>query len=122
MKIDVGNTLTIILGLLTLIGAIYRLAQVEANINSKISDNESKILIIIDALKDSLLDKLNAINAKLEIHITKYEGDKEYIYIYRLNDNEKTIEHKFNRLANWITQIAGYLHRKTGFQIRDDKF
>ncbi|MDZ8086513.1 MAG: hypothetical protein RMY16_13290 [Nostoc sp. DedQUE12b] len=122
MKIDVGNTLTIILGLLTLIGAIYRLAQVEANINSKISDNESKMLIIVDALKDSLVDKLNAINAKLEIHITKYEGDKEYIYIYRLNDNEKTIEHKFNRLASWITQIAGFLHRKTGFQIRDDKF
>ncbi|MEH2049576.1 hypothetical protein [Nostoc sp.] len=51
-----------------------------------------------------------------------YQSDKENIYEYRLNNADKTIEHKFNRLANWITQIAGYLHKKTGFQIRDDKF
>ncbi|MEH2200247.1 hypothetical protein [Nostoc sp.] len=42
--------------------------------------------------------------------------------LYRLNDNEKTIEDKFNHLANWIAQIAGLLQRKYGFQIPDDKF
>lgn len=122
MKIDVNNALTIILGLLTLIGSIYRLAKIEANINSRISQVETNLLTTVDTLKDSLTDKINVLNGKLEIHTAKYEGDKEYIYIYRLNANEKTIEHKFNRLANWITQIAGFLHRKTGFQIRDDKF
>lgn len=122
MKIDVNSTLTIILGLIALIGSIYRLAKVEAEIHSRISHVEASILMVVDALKDTLIDKINLTNNKLEVHITKYEGDKEYIYLYRLNDNEKTIEHKFNRLANWITQIAGYLHRKEGFQIRDDKF
>lgn len=111
MKIDIGNTLTIILGLLALIGSIYRLAQVEASINTRIS-----------SLEYSLISKLDLIERRLEIHVTQYQADKEYIYIYRLNDHEKTIEHNFNRLANWITQIAGFLHRKTGFQIRDDKF
>ncbi|MCC5606641.1 hypothetical protein LC612_07535 [Nostoc sp. CHAB 5834] len=122
MKIDINNALTIILGLLTLIGSIYRLAQIESNINGRISHVETSLLLALDNLKDSLVDRINVTNTKLEIHITKYEGDKEYIYLYRLNDNEKTIEHKFNRLANWITQVAGFLHRKTGFQIRDDKF
>ncbi|MEH1871614.1 hypothetical protein [Nostoc sp.] len=122
MKIDINNVLTIALGLFTLIGSIYRLAQIEANINSRISTVETNLLIVTDNLKDNLIDKLNTINSKLEIHITEYKGDKEYIYIYRLHANEKALEHKFNRLANWITQIAGFLHRKTGFQIRDDKF
>lgn len=100
MKIDINNALTIAGGLILVIGAIYRLAQIEAKIN----------------------DKIDGVEKKLEILLTQYAGDKEYIYIYRLNSLEKAIEHKFNRLANWVTQVAGFLHRKTGFQIRDDKF
>ncbi len=100
MKIDINNVLTIAVALLAIFGAIYRLAQIEAKINDKIDD----------------------VDKKLEILLTQYAGDKEYIYIYRLNDLEKTIKHKFDRLANWITQIAGFLHQKSGFQIRDDKF
>lgn len=122
MKIDVNNALTIIIGLLTVIGSIYRLAQIEANINSKISHTEANILVVVDNIKDNLIERINATNSKVEIHITEYKGDKEYIYLYRLNANDKAIEHKFNRLANWITQIAGFLNRKEGFQIRDDKF
>jgi hypothetical protein len=100
MKIDINNALTIAAGLLAVIGAIYRLAQIEAKIN----------------------DKIDEVDKRLEILLTQYAGDKEYIYIYRLNNLDKAIEHKFNRLANWITQMASFLHRKTGFQIRDDKF
>ncbi|MEH2378775.1 MAG: hypothetical protein V7K27_07695, partial [Nostoc sp.] len=87
-------------GLIAVLGAIYRLAKIEEKIN----------------------DKIDGVNNKLDILLTQYAGDKEYIYIYRLNSLDKAIEHKFTRLANWITQIAGFLHRKTGFQIRDDKF
>lgn len=111
MKIDLNNSLTIILGLLALIGSIYRLAQVEANINARIS-----------LLEYNLISKLDLIERRLEVHVTQYQSDKENIYEYRLNNADKTIEHKFNRLANWITQIAGYLHKEGGFQIRDDKF
>ncbi|MEH1940087.1 MAG: hypothetical protein V7L01_07710 [Nostoc sp.] len=117
-----NNALTIILGLLTLIGSIYRLAKIEANINSRISNVETNLLLAIDNLKDNLADRINTTNSKVEIHITEYKADKEYIYLYRLNASDKALEHKFNRLANWITQIAGFLHKETGFQIRDDKF
>ncbi|MCL6752261.1 hypothetical protein KBT16_15340 [Nostoc sp. CCCryo 231-06] len=54
--------------------------------------------------------------------VTQYQADKENIYEYRLNTTDKLIEHKFNRLANWVNQISGYLHKESGFQIRDDKF
>ncbi|OYD92769.1 hypothetical protein CDG77_14040 [Nostoc sp. 'Peltigera membranacea cyanobiont' 213] len=111
MKIDLNNTLTIVLGLLALIGSIYRLAQVEANINARIS-----------LLEYNLISKLDLVERRLEVQVTQYQSDKENIYEYRLNSADKTIEHKFNRLANWITQIAGYLHKESGFQIRDDKF
>lgn len=122
MKIDVSSSLTIILGLIALIGSIYKIAQVEANINARISRIEASTLVIIDSSKDDLIARINTINNKLEIHIIEYKSDKEYIYLYRLNSTEKAIEHKFTRLANWITQVASYLHSKTGFQIRDDKF
>ncbi|MBC6434486.1 hypothetical protein FM036_29495 [Nostoc sp. HG1] len=111
MKIDVNNALTIILGLLALIGSIYRLAKVEANINSRIS-----------LLEYNLLNKLDLGERRLEVHLTQYQADKENIYEYRLNTTDKLIEHKFNRLANWVNQISGYLHKESGFQIRDDKF
>ena len=65
MKIDVNNALTIVLGLLTLVGSIYRLAQIEANINSRISSIETKLLLVIDNLKDTLIEKLNITNSKL---------------------------------------------------------
>ena len=93
MKIDINSALTIILGLLALIGSIYRLAQIESNINSRISNVETSLLLVVDNLKDNLSDKLNTISSRLEIHITEYKGDKEYIYIYRLNANEKAVEH-----------------------------
>ncbi|MHC5861700.1 hypothetical protein [Nostoc sp.] len=111
MKIDLNNALTIILGLLALIGAIYRLAQVEASIHARIT-----------SLEYNLSTKLDLVERKLEIHVTQYLSDKDNIYEYRLNNADKTIEHKFNRLANWITQISGYLNKESGFQIRDDKF
>jgi len=114
MKIDLAVTLTIVIGLITIVGSIYRLAQIESNINAKIS-----------LLEFSLNTKIGIIDSKIVIHLTQYQSDKEYIYIYRLNDHDKAIEHKFNRLANWINQISGYLNKQdkeTGFQIRDDKF
>lgn len=114
MQIDLTATLTIIIGLLTIIGSIYRLAQMEANINAKMS-----------LMEYSLNTKISIVEAKIVGHLIQYDNDKEYIYMYRLNDNEKTIEHKFNRLANWINQISGYLNKQNkenGFQIRDDKF
>ena len=121
MKIDINNALTIILGLLTLIGAIYRLAQVEANINAKINKVEITVLTAVDHLKDNFVDRLYIVERKVDVHLTEYNEKKLFVE-YRLNNNESLVKHKFDRLANWIKQIAGFLNKQSNFQIRDDKF
>ncbi|MDZ8135122.1 MAG: hypothetical protein RM049_07435 [Nostoc sp. DedQUE04] len=121
MKIDINNALTIILGLLTLVGAIYRLAQVEANINAKINRVESTVLTAVDQLKDNFVDRLYTVERKLDVHLTEYNEKKLFVE-YRLNGIENMVKHKFDRLANWVKQIAGFLNKQSNFQIRDDKF
>ncbi|WP_445629050.1 hypothetical protein [Nostoc sp. DSM 114167] len=121
MKIDINNALTIILGLLTLIGAIYRLAQVEANINAKINKVEITVLTAVDQLKDNFVDRLYTVERKVDVHLTEYSEKKLFVE-YRLNGIESMVKHKFDRLANWVKQIAGFLNKQSNFQIRDDKF
>lgn len=99
MKIDINNAFTITSLAFMLIGGIYHLARMEATIISKIG----------------LLDK------KLEVHLTEYSEKKQFVD-YRLNANEKLIEHKFNRLAGWVKQITGYLSRESNFHVRDDEY
>jgi hypothetical protein len=113
--------LDIILGTLAVIGAIYRLAQVEANINAKIARLESTIFTTVDNLKDNLVDRVSTTDRKLDIHLVECK-EKKFFVDYLLNDADKKIEHKFNRLANWINQISGFLKKQSGFEIRDDKF
>ncbi|MBW4675375.1 MAG: hypothetical protein KME52_15535 [Desmonostoc geniculatum HA4340-LM1] len=98
MKIDVNNALTIILGLIAVIGAIYRLAQVESNI----------------------IAKINGLEKKLDIHLTEYQARKEH-YDYLLNDLNNRLQHQANRVKDWIDQIVAHLHEKAGFIIRDRK-
>jgi hypothetical protein len=111
MNINLNSAITIILGLLALIGSIYRLAQVESNINLRIS-----------IMEHNLIKKIDLTERKIDIHLTQYQGDKENIYEYRMNSTDQLINHKFNRLASWINQISGYLNKEGNFQIRDDKF
>ncbi|MBW4673347.1 MAG: hypothetical protein KME52_04820 [Desmonostoc geniculatum HA4340-LM1] len=118
---DDWNNLTIIIGLLTVVGAIYRLAQIEANINSKIDKVENKLLYAVDQLKDSFVDRLYKVEKKLDVHLVEYK-EKKLFTEYRLNGLESLIKHKFDRLANWVKQIVGFLNKNSGFQIRDDKF
>ncbi|MEH2174824.1 hypothetical protein [Nostoc sp.] len=121
MKIDINNALTIILGLLTVTGAIYRLAQVEANINAKINRVENTVLIAVDQLKDNIVERLYTVERKVDVHLTEYNEKKLFID-YRINGVENLIKHKFDRLANWVKQIVGFLNKQSNFQIRDDKF
>ncbi|MBD2197946.1 MULTISPECIES: hypothetical protein [Calothrix] len=121
MKIDVNNAITVISGLLLIIGAIYRLSQVESNINAKITKVETSILTTMDQLEDKLAIRFHDTEKKLDIHLTEY-SEKKVFLDYRLNATDKAIEHKFNRLANWIKQITGFLGKESNFQIRDDQF
>lgn len=121
MKIDINNALTIVIGLMTLAGAIYRLAQVEAGINGRIGKVENRLLLAIDQLRDKLVDRFHETEKKLDVHLTEYAEKKQFVE-YRINDTDKKIEHKFNRLANWIKQIADHLGKESSFQIKDDRF
>ncbi|MEC4817797.1 MAG: hypothetical protein SAK29_31675 [Scytonema sp. PMC 1069.18] len=122
----------IILGLAALIGIIYKIAQAEATIHTKINRLESSVYTAIDNLKDTLSERLTksdyVLNErlmkaehKLDIHLTEY-AEKKTFFEYRINGNEKLIEHKFNRLKYWIDQIAGYLSKGSNFKIRDDQY
>lgn len=121
MKIDINNALTVVSGLLMVVGAIYRLAQVEANINTRITRLESTINRAVDELKDSLVDRLNSTEKKLDIHLTEYT-EKKLFAEYRHNATDKLLEHKFNRLRGLIKQLAGFLNKESGFILRDDEY
>ncbi|MBH8575778.1 hypothetical protein I8752_22795 [Nostocaceae cyanobacterium CENA369] len=121
MKIDINNALTIISGLLLVCGAIYRLAQVEANINARIRAVETNVLNAVDELKNNFVDRLHTTEKKLDIHLTEYQGKKEY-YEYRIHDFDSRLEHKFNRLRGLIKQLAGFLNKQAGFVLRDDEY
>ncbi|BAY60926.1 hypothetical protein NIES22_09870 [Calothrix brevissima NIES-22] len=121
MKIDINNAITIITGLMVIVGAIYRLSQVEANINAKIAKVETNVLTTIDDLGDKITDQIHQNEKRLDIHLTEWNEKKVFVE-YRLNGLESLIKHKFERLAGWIRQIAELLGHQFGFQIKDDKF
>jgi hypothetical protein len=121
MKIDINNAFTLVSLLFMLIGGIYRLAQIEASINTKISKTETSLLNAIDQLKDNFVDRLYAVEKKLDIHLTEYQGRKEH-YDYRIHDFDGQLKHKFNRLRGLIKQLAGFLNKESGFVMRDDEY
>jgi len=118
---DIHNSIALLVGIITIVSAIYRLSQIEANINNKIDRLEAKILFAVDQLKDALSDKLHEVDKKLDLHLTEYH-EKQIFVEYRLGGLESLIKHKFERLANWIKQVADLLYQHFGFQIKDDKF
>lgn len=120
MKTDLGSFLPIMLGLITLGGYIWQAAELKANIKAQIAQLESKTIVSIDALKDELVKEIIVDKHKLDLHLVEWQEKKEN-YAYRFNGIDQSIKHKFERLANWINQIANFLN-KQGFVIRDDKF
>ncbi|MBD2503413.1 hypothetical protein H6G83_22885 [Anabaena azotica FACHB-119] len=104
-----------------LAGAVYRLGQIEASINSRIKAVETSVLSAIDQLKDNVADRLYLLEKELKVHTTEYEGKKEH-YDYRINDFDNRLEHKFKRLSNLIKQLAGFLNKESGFVLRDDEY
>ncbi|MDZ8096724.1 MAG: hypothetical protein RMZ42_33020 [Nostoc sp. DedQUE05] len=121
MKIDINNAFTVVSLAFMLIAGIYRLAQIESNINAKINRVETTVLSAVDQLKDNLVDRLYTVERKVDVHLTEYSEKKLFVE-YRLNGLESMIKHKFDRLANWVKQIVGFLNKQSNFQIRDDKF
>ncbi|MBD2412207.1 hypothetical protein FACHB389_35935 [Nostoc calcicola FACHB-389] len=118
MKIDVNNVFTLVSLIFLLIGGIYRLAQIEASINARITNVQTNLLLAVDSLKDNLVEKLHVNEKRLDIHLTEYQGRNEH-YNYLFNDLNNKLGHQGNRIKDWIDQIAAHLHEKGGFIIRD---
>jgi hypothetical protein len=117
MKIDVNNALTIILGLIALVGAIYRLGQVEANIYAKISKVETNLLAEIDKVSDSTIKDLHQIQMDFSTHKADYSVRKEW-HTETAHGLKQMIRHKFSRLNYHIIDIQRHLEKHSGFIVR----
>ncbi|WP_029638765.1 hypothetical protein [[Scytonema hofmanni] UTEX B 1581] len=103
------------------IGGIYRLAQIEAQINTRITNVQTTLLAAIDLHRDIFVEKLYLNEKRLEVHLTEY-AEKKLFSEYRHNATDKLLEHKFNRLSGLIKQLTGFLNKESGFIIRDDEY
>jgi hypothetical protein len=110
MKIDINNFFTLVSFGFLLIGGIYRLAQIEAQINTRITNVQTTLLVAIDAHRDNFVEKLYMNEKKIEVHLTEYT-EKKLFSEYRHNATDKQLEHKFNRLRGLIKQLAGFLSK-----------
>lgn len=98
--------LDIVIGIAAVVGIIWRVASVKAEIYRE-----------IDRLKDDLEDASKDTSHKLELHLIEYAEKKEFLN-YRLNGFDEMIKHKFNRCWNEIKEIQGFL-TKTGYNVRE---
>lgn len=121
MKADINNLFTLLSLAFLLIGGIYRLAQIEAQINSRIANVQATLLAAIDSHRDNFVDRLYVNEKKLDMHLTEYT-EKKLFAEYRHNATDKLVEHKFNRLRGLIRQLAGFLNKESGFILRDDEY
>jgi hypothetical protein len=121
MKADINNLFTVISLAFLLIGGIYRLAQIEAQINTRITNVQTTLLAAIDSHRDNFVDKLYICEKKLDVHLTEYTEKKLFLE-YRHNATDKQLEHKFNRLRGLIKQLSGFLNNESGFILRDDEY
>ena len=121
MKLDLNSAFTLAsLGFL-LVGGIYRLAQIEAQINSRIANVQATLLAALDSHRDNFVDRLYVNEKKLDVHLTEY-SEKKLFSEYRHNATDKMGEHKFNRLRGMIKQLVGFLNKESGFILRDDEY
>ncbi|NEU73599.1 hypothetical protein PI95_013755 [Hassallia byssoidea VB512170] len=94
------NNLDIILGIIALIGIIYRVFQVETAIYNTIKD-----------LKDTVNNRIAANELSFGMHMAAYAERKEQID-YLIHALQEEIDHKANRLLGEIKELKGELKSK----------
>lgn len=80
----------IILGILALIGIVYRVARLQ-----------SEVYEAIDDLGDALSEQINLIINEFRIHVAVYKERKEQVD-YLIHGLDEKINHKFDRLHQEI--------------------
>ncbi|MBD2385255.1 hypothetical protein [Cylindrospermum sp. FACHB-282] len=102
------TSLDMFLSVAAVVGIIYKIAKVEAEIHRA-----------IDKVKDELSDKVNRNENRIDIHQTSYVGDKE-MQDYLIHTLNEKIDHKFNRLNSDVKDLQGFLKREQGFNVRGE--
>jgi len=90
----------IAVGLTALIAIIYRVFQIEAAIYNAIED-----------LKESVNNRINALEHSFAVHVAIYAERKEQVD-YFLHANDEKIDHKANRLLEEIKELKLQLKYK----------
>ncbi len=79
------NILETALLIISLMGIIY-----------KVSQTETKLYLLIDSVKDSLMKAISQINLKLQVHIQTYE-DHLKMTDYKINSLDQKIDRTQNK-------------------------
>jgi len=106
VKMNVSDIVNVILGLIAIGGLIYKLAQVERAIYKA-----------IDTLEDTVSDRMNAYEKRLDIQ-EHHINSKYQLYDMQLNQLEEKMRGRLNRLAAGQVDIQKHLERNTNFQVR----
>ncbi|MEH2139896.1 hypothetical protein [Nostoc sp.] len=104
---DIHNSVTFVVGVITIFSAIYKLAQIESSINTKIANLESNMnskianleaanFITIDNLKDKFNDKFIALDRKVDIHLQDYTNYKDALLLQH-NGLIDAIKHNWSK-------------------------
>jgi hypothetical protein len=96
VTVDVKDALQIFLALAAVITLIFRLAQIEANIQNRITD----------------------VDNKMKLALSEYKGHKEMID-YQLHGLQEKIDHKFKRLHDGQKDLQDFLAKTTNFVKRE---
>jgi ribosome-associated translation inhibitor RaiA len=101
------SAIALVVSLITILGAIYKVASVEKHIYTA-----------IDEVKDNLSDRLNLLSQKLDLHIAKYEGERQLDRSQAAMSQEK-IEDRLKQLRGYIRDVQEYLAKTTeNFKVR----
>ncbi|MEH2461140.1 hypothetical protein [Nostoc sp.] len=77
---DIHNTIAVIVGIITILGSVYKLV-IEPSIDTKIASLETKGFLIIDNLKDKVSERITTIDRKIDIHLQDYINYKDAILL-----------------------------------------
>lgn len=102
-----SELIAVIALIITIVGAVYSVAQIEARIYKN-----------IDEINDRLSDRINTLERRVDVHLQDYVNGKE-MNSYMVNGLDQKLDHKFNRLYGAQKDIQGYLKKKFEFHPRE---
>ncbi|AFY43670.1 hypothetical protein [Nostoc sp. PCC 7107] len=99
------DSVDVILSVTALIGIIFHIAKIKADIEKAIDD-----------VKDELRTELMSLNTDVKVSRAQQEGKKEMVE-YFINDLYYQIHHKFYRVWNEVKDLQSFL-QKDGYVAR----